>query len=176
MNGADLLRMARRVAGLSQMELARRSGTSRPTLSAYEHGRKSPTLDTLERMIGAAGFELDLRPRVAFIDVPGQRGRSVNVPDRLWRLDPEQALREVELPLGLNWSQAGRRFRLTDRTDRARLYEIVLREGAPEDLLRYVDGVLLVDIWDELVLPRNVRAAWDPLIGRTLNEASGHAS
>jgi hypothetical protein len=28
---------------------------------------------------------------------------------------------------------------------------IVLREGGPDDVLRYVDGVLLVDIWDELV-------------------------
>jgi hypothetical protein len=29
---------------------------------------------------------------------------------------------------------------------------------------RYVDGVLLVDLWDELVLPTYVRAAWAPLI------------
>jgi hypothetical protein len=41
---------------------------------------------------------------------------------------------------------------------------IVLREGGPDDVLRYVDGVLLVDIWDELVLPGYVRLAWDPLI------------
>jgi DNA-binding XRE family transcriptional regulator len=38
-----LLAQARHAAGLSQGELARRAHTSRPTLSAYEHGRKSPT-------------------------------------------------------------------------------------------------------------------------------------
>jgi hypothetical protein len=35
-----------------------------------------------------------------------------------------------------------------------------MREGTAADVLRYVDGVLLVDLWDELVLPRAVRAAW----------------
>jgi hypothetical protein len=30
--------------------------------------------------------------------------------------------------------------------------------------MRYVDGVLLVDLWDERVLSRAVRAAWSPLI------------
>ena len=40
----------------------------------------------------------------------------------------------------------------------------MLREGAPEDILRLVDGVLLVDLWAELVLPKYVRGAWEPLI------------
>ncbi len=40
------------------------------------------------------------------------------------------------------------------------MYEIVLREGVPSDILTYVDGALLVDLWDELVLPREVRTAW----------------
>jgi len=37
---------------------------------------------------------------------------------------------------------------------------VVLREGAPQDFLRYVDGLLLADAWDELVVPVAVRAAW----------------
>lgn len=41
---------------------------------------------------------------------------------------------------------------------------MVLREGREEDILRYIDGTLLVDLWDELVLPQAVRAAWAPLI------------
>lgn len=61
-----LLARVRRVAGLSQGELARRAGTSRPTVSAYEHGRKSPSLDTLERLLDAAGYQLYARPRIAF--------------------------------------------------------------------------------------------------------------
>jgi hypothetical protein len=31
-----------------------------------------------------------------------------------------------------------------------------------------MDGVLLVDPWSQLVLPRAVRAAWQPLIDATL--------
>jgi hypothetical protein len=46
----------------------------------------------------------------------------------------------------------------------ARVYEIVLQEGRPADILAYVDGALLVDIWDDLVLPRAVRSAWAPVI------------
>ncbi len=78
----------------------------------------------------------------------------------------EQALAAVELSLTLNWSQPGRVFRLSDRSDRARVYELVLREGSEADVLAYVDGALLVDLWDELVLPRVVRAAWSPVIER----------
>ncbi|HEV3356918.1 MAG TPA: hypothetical protein VG247_08995 [Pseudonocardiaceae bacterium] len=66
--------------------------------------------------------------------------------------------------MAVNWSQPGRLYRLSERGDRARVYEMVLREGREEDILRYIDGTLLVDLWDELVLPQAVRAAWAPLI------------
>lgn len=39
-------------------------------------------------------------------------------------------------------------------------------EGTPQDALTYVDGTLLVDLWGELVLPRDIREAWAPLIER----------
>jgi hypothetical protein len=45
----------------------------------------------------------------------------------------------------------------------------VLRAGTEADVNRYVDGVFLVDLWDELVLPRSVRAAWAPLIAQILD-------
>ena len=156
--GGGLIARVRRAAGLSQAELARRAGTSRPTLSAYEHGRKSPSLDTLERLVAAAGFELAAHPVVSFSTVTGPRGRMSVVPDRLPRLAAEAAFGTVALPLTVNWSEPGRMFRLADRGDRARLYEVVLREGTAEDVVRYVDGALLVDLWDELVLPKTV--AW----------------
>jgi hypothetical protein len=104
------------------------------------------------------------------------RGRTIAVPCRLPRLDARAALAEVELPLALNWSQPGRMFRMADRGDRARVYELVLREGGPQDVLRYVDGVLLVDVWDELVLPKQVRVAWEPLIRAVLDTSTGLAS
>jgi hypothetical protein len=55
-------------------------------------------------------------------------------------------------------------FDLRSRADRARVYEIVLQEGRPADILAYVDGALLADLWDDLVLPRTVRSAWDPVV------------
>lgn len=69
----------------------------------------------------------------------------------------EAALATVELPLHLNWSDPGHRYNLRDRRQRARVYEIVLREGTPQDVLTYIDGALLIDLWDELVLPHAVR-------------------
>jgi hypothetical protein len=84
---------------------------------------------------------------------------------------PERALAAVELPLTLNWSQPGRVFRLADRADRAQVYEIVLREGRPQHMLRYIDGGLLVDLWQELGMPRDLRAAWAPLISRFVDAA-----
>lgn len=62
----NLIKLARSNAGLSQRELATRAGTSQATLSAYEAGRKSPTLETLARVVRAAG--LDLRITLAPLD------------------------------------------------------------------------------------------------------------
>lgn len=165
-----LLVQARRAAGLSQESLARRAGTSRPTLSAYEHGRKSPTLATTARIVGAAGFDLALTPRIGFVEHSVDRGRPILVPTALPRLSLEDALAVVELPLHLNWSDRGRRFDLGDRRQRARVYEVVLREGGPVDVLGYVDGALLRDLWDELVLPAAVRAAWRRVVTGELCE------
>lgn len=162
--GAELLERVRLAAGFSQEELAARAGTSRPTLSAYERGRKSPTLATVERLVDSAGFQLTAEPKVSFHEVPLTRGRPIFVPDRLWRLPVGAALAEVALPLALNWSHPGAAFRLSDRRQRARCYEVVLREGMPGDLLHFVDGALLVDLWPELVVPREVRTAWQPVI------------
>jgi transcriptional regulator with XRE-family HTH domain len=164
MDAAELLERVRVSSGLTQEELARRAGTSRPTLSAYEHGRKSPTVTTFARLLSGAGWELAAQPHVSFAQQVSMHGKPTWVPDRLPRLDVARALAEVELPLHLNWSSPGRVFDLRSRTDRARVYEIVLQEGRPADILAYVDGALLVDLWGDLVLPRAVRSAWAALI------------
>jgi transcriptional regulator with XRE-family HTH domain len=57
-----LIVRARRRAGLSQAELARRAATSQPTLSDYEAARKAPTATTLARILAACGERLDTRP------------------------------------------------------------------------------------------------------------------
>ena len=70
------LSAVRRAVGLSQEQWARAAATSRPTLSAYEHGHKSPTLHTLDRLLAAAGYVLEARR--------GSTGRQ-------WRSDEAQS-------------------------------------------------------------------------------------
>ena len=58
---ANLIKLARRDAGLSQRELARRAGTSQGAIAAYEAGKRSPTLETLARIVRAAGQDLRIQ-------------------------------------------------------------------------------------------------------------------
>jgi DNA-binding MarR family transcriptional regulator len=109
---------------------------------------------------------------VRFVQRRTRRGRVVSVPNRLFRLPVREALARVVLPLHINWSEPGRSFDLSRRRERARAYEMLLREGRPEDLLAFVDGALLVDLWPELVLPADVRAAWELPLQSTLGQAS----
>lgn len=55
-----LLRSARLRLGLSQTGFADLVGIAQPTLSAYESGRRQPTLPTLLRMLTKAGLDLRL--------------------------------------------------------------------------------------------------------------------
>lgn len=102
MEVAVILVRARRAAGLSQAALAEAAGTSRSTLSAYEHGRKSPTLQTASRILAAVGSELTGTPRVEFGEAAVERGRPILAPTALPRLTLEQALVSVELSLHWN--------------------------------------------------------------------------
>jgi transcriptional regulator with XRE-family HTH domain len=169
---AGLLERARRLAGLSRSELARKAGASRPTLAAYAAGTKSPNLATAERIVRAAGFELELAPRPDFREVVVDRGHAVYVPAFLPRLPVDRALGRVRLPLHLNWSEPGRKYDLSDRRQRARVYEIVLPEGTAQDISDYVDGALLVDLWPDLVIPAQLRRAWQPLIDTVRNNTT----
>ncbi len=66
MDAGVVLRESRRRSGLSLRALGALAGTSHSTLAAYESGRKVPTAVTLNRIVEAAGFELDvvLRRRI----------------------------------------------------------------------------------------------------------------
>lgn len=50
-----MLRQARRLAGLTQAELARRAEVTQSVISAYESGRREPALSTLQRLVEATG-------------------------------------------------------------------------------------------------------------------------
>ena len=55
-----LIRSSRTAAALTQLELARRSGTSQPAIARYEAGVSSPSVATLERILRASGQRLEL--------------------------------------------------------------------------------------------------------------------
>jgi transcriptional regulator with XRE-family HTH domain len=99
MNAAALLIRARRRAGLSLRALARRAGTSHSTLSAYETGRKVPTVETLDRILRAAGFvaDVDLEPDVGGPD-RAARGRELVEVLELAAMFPARHSPKLELP------------------------------------------------------------------------------
>ncbi len=159
MEFAVLLRRSRLAAGLTQTELADRSGIARPNVVAYEAGRREPKWSTAERLLAAAG-------RSPAVDEPVEwrwtaTRRPYAVASRLWRLDPSEALRQVDLSVHLWWSGSGKMVDLAVRAERLRAYEIVLREGTPVDIVGVVDGVLLCDAWPDLVLPAAARSEWE---------------
>ena len=58
MISGDLLREARRRAGLSQAELARLAGAPTSSIGRWERGEVLPSLETLRRLVRACGLEL----------------------------------------------------------------------------------------------------------------------
>ena len=70
MDAGALIRDARGRAGLTQAELAELSGTSQATLCAYERGGKTPSADTLARVLAAAGMRLATAPATRPVRTP----------------------------------------------------------------------------------------------------------
>ena len=67
------MQLARLKAGLTQRELAEQAGVPTTMISAYERGKRQPTLETLLRLLRAAGFDLrmHLAPVESHDDVLG---------------------------------------------------------------------------------------------------------
>jgi transcriptional regulator with XRE-family HTH domain len=61
----SLIKDARLRTGITQRALAARAATSQSTIAAYENGRKTPSMDTLLRLLRAAGLDLRMRLEVA---------------------------------------------------------------------------------------------------------------
>jgi len=62
-NVAEWVNGARRSAGLTQRGLAERSGVPQPTIARIESGKQMPRADTLDRLLRASGWELDMTLR-----------------------------------------------------------------------------------------------------------------
>lgn len=62
----SLIRAARNAAGITQVQLAARAGTTQPAVAAYESGARTPNLATLSRLLEGCEHEVEVvaRPRM----------------------------------------------------------------------------------------------------------------
>ena len=86
---AELLLQARTRAKLSQRELARRAGTTQSVVARIEKGQTSPTFETLERLLAAAGERLTPHTQ------PADGSMLYELPAML-RLTPESRMQQVK--------------------------------------------------------------------------------
>jgi transcriptional regulator with XRE-family HTH domain len=86
MTGAQVLREARRRAGLSQHELAKRAGVHQPAIARWESGRADPSLSTIERLVAACGLELRLTLAPAEDSEPSSGNLALSPEERLDQL------------------------------------------------------------------------------------------
>lgn len=73
MNADKVLRQARAKSGMSQIEVARRSGIAQSVISDYERGKREPGADTYAELLEILGFTLVLRAQ--------RRAKTPNLPD-----------------------------------------------------------------------------------------------
>jgi transcriptional regulator with XRE-family HTH domain len=107
MDAAELIRRTRVDRGLSQAELALRAGTTQTAISRLERGQRSPTIQTLRRLLTVMGEDLTLasRPLTGTHDPAHLRAER--------KLSPAQRLtRALEwMRLNAQLREAGRRAR-----------------------------------------------------------------
>ncbi len=159
MDRAYLIELARRARGLTQAQLAARAGTSQATLSAYERGAKSPSLKVAARIIAATGHDLTLRVHIDWVEHHPPGIVRFWAPNILWSVGPPDCFATLAIP-DLIRNTGTRDWDMRDREVRKGVYEQLIRRGSPHQMIRWMDGALLVDVWDELDLPDPVRQAW----------------
>jgi transcriptional regulator with XRE-family HTH domain len=59
-HGNDLVREARKRAGLTQRALAEKAGTTQSAIARLESGRTRPAFDDVLRLVRLCGFDLDI--------------------------------------------------------------------------------------------------------------------
>ena len=64
MKASRALRWARLTAGLSQRALAEKSGIPQSSIARIEAGTVDPRVGTLDRLLSACGFDLEVEPRL----------------------------------------------------------------------------------------------------------------
>jgi len=90
-DAAHLLVEARTRAGLAQRELASLARTSQSVVARIERGQTIPSVETLDRLLAAAGFEL----KRTLLPKPVVHSHMLEDSARILRLTPVERLREV---------------------------------------------------------------------------------
>jgi transcriptional regulator with XRE-family HTH domain len=95
METSEVVREFRGRHGLSQTTLSRLSGIPQPVLSMYEHGRRSPSIETLQRILSVGSETVEVVPKPS-----RQDDRSVSKTIEIHRIvlekflnDPDRVLR-----------------------------------------------------------------------------------
>ncbi|WP_169799256.1 helix-turn-helix domain-containing protein [Nocardioides jensenii] len=174
MDRAYLLEVARRERGLTQAQLAKQSGTSQAALSAYERGLKSPSLKVASRILEAAGFDLNLRVHIDWKEHHPTGIVAFWAPNMLWTVETPDCFATLSMPDFIR-NTGMRDWDMRDREQRKGAYEQLIRRGLPSQMIRWMDGALLVDAWDELDLPDPVREVWRWPIRLALEQVTSNA-
>lgn len=85
MRSAALIREARLRAGLSQQELAAKSGKDRTVIARWEQGVVAPSIDTLVELLRSCGYDIPLE-LVPYDPGPDERIREIQM------LSPERRI------------------------------------------------------------------------------------
>jgi transcriptional regulator with XRE-family HTH domain len=91
LDAANLVRDARTKAGLSQRELARRAKTAQSVVARIEGGQTSPSWDTLNGLLAAAGFGVETRLAEPATEI----GSALDDAPRILSLSAEDRLHEL---------------------------------------------------------------------------------
>ena len=109
----QILREVRQRAGVSQRQLAIRTGIAAPAISRIENGHESPSFERFVALLQALGFE----PSVQLRELSGSRADPVHLAAEA-QLTPSQRLESL-----FEWMRFG------DRLARAELRPLAPREG-----------------------------------------------
>jgi transcriptional regulator with XRE-family HTH domain len=90
MTSGTLIREARLRAGLSQVELAQRSGKDRAQLARWERDVVQPSFETLRELVRACGFDLEMN-LVPYEQDPGKDARL----NKTLRRSPQERLQAM---------------------------------------------------------------------------------
>ena len=96
MDTSEVVKEFRGRHGLSQTTLSRLTGIPQPVLSMYEHGRRSPSIETLERILSVRSETVEVVPK------PSQQDdRSVSKTIEIHRIVLEKFLEDPDRVLKL---------------------------------------------------------------------------